>query len=170
MGKMPFDIKQVVLKEGHSFNFFQAVYLLEKLLCQEHAIESGDFLERIRFITNNSMAFPASDIVRVEQRSKDQIITMYLSFMGLYGISSPLPSYEEFIHNHKCILENCNEHSEQAHWPRVEKWEGFRLPLCRKHHIELHTIGILSFLKKYSKPIDNYLMEVVCLYFADEKD
>jgi type VI secretion system protein ImpH len=89
---MPFDLRHTVFREGASFDFFQAVSVLERYYCGEVFVGESASLGNIRFSTDNSIAFPGSDIVAIEQTDKEKIV-MYLSFMGLYGVSSPLPSY-----------------------------------------------------------------------------
>jgi type VI secretion system protein ImpH len=84
------DLIQRLLKEPYNFNFFQAISLLEEKFAAEkilNPIDSG----RIRFLPDISIAFPPNDIASIlEQKGK---INFVLSFMGLSGISSPLPVY-----------------------------------------------------------------------------
>ena len=93
-----------MFRKGHRFDFFQAVYLLEKLY-QDAARpgEEGPFnQEAIRFRSNQKRSFPATDVLRIEKKTGDnvrnvmqrqEVIQMVLTFMGLYGVDSPLPSY-----------------------------------------------------------------------------
>jgi type VI secretion system protein ImpH len=124
---MPLDLNRFFLKEGHELNFFQAVYLLEKLFPAAGRHGTGDDMtsEPVRFETLNTLAFPSSDVHSVlpprslqqqaernadgkEDEPDERIATtplarmpkegrgplrMSLTFMGLYGVSSPLPSY-----------------------------------------------------------------------------
>jgi type VI secretion system protein ImpH len=77
-------------REARRLNFFGAMALLE-----EHFGENGvaDPLSagRIQFEPDPSLAFPPSDIVSIQQH--DDRIVFRLSFMGLAGVSSPLPVY-----------------------------------------------------------------------------
>jgi type VI secretion protein, VC_A0111 family len=76
--------------EGFLFNFFQVLSLLEEKFQKEGSkdpLESG----KIRCISDTSLAFPANDIQRV--REKKGHVELILSFMGLVGVSSPLPIY-----------------------------------------------------------------------------
>ncbi len=126
---MPLDLNRLFLKEGNELNFFQAVYLLEKLYLANGRIGTGDDMksEPVRFETMNSLGFPPGELSGVlppqSFRSQaeelenplhkesnappaekmpplkelvqlgDGPLRMVLTFMGLYGVSSPLPSY-----------------------------------------------------------------------------
>ena len=93
-----------VFKEGYRFNFFQAVHILEKLYRDSAPPgEEGPLSrEAIRFQANPKLAFSSTDVRRIEKRTDEniqkitgrpEIVQMVLSFMGLYGINSPLPPY-----------------------------------------------------------------------------
>lgn len=126
---MPLNLNRFFLKEGTDLNFFQAVYLLERIFRGKSALGTGDDLgsEPIRFETLNSLGFPPAEVAAVlpplSFRSqaeeletakrgdepppdpdalppiRDLIgagggpLRISLTFMGLYGVSSPLPSY-----------------------------------------------------------------------------
>jgi type VI secretion system protein ImpH len=92
------NIIERLFREGHRFNFFQAVYLLEKMY-QDIAPpgKTGPLdKEIIRFRPHPSLSFPPTDILKI-QRENDadgrEIIRMSLYFMGLYGVASPLPNF-----------------------------------------------------------------------------
>lgn len=93
-----------LFREGYRFNFFQAVYLLEKLY--QDAAGPGEegplSQESIRFQASSRLSFPPGDVYSIEKRDgkyiqgvtgRSEIVRMILSFMGLYGVDSPLPSY-----------------------------------------------------------------------------
>ncbi|MDD5674956.1 MAG: type VI secretion system baseplate subunit TssG, partial [Chitinivibrionales bacterium] len=73
-----------------AFNFFQAVALCEEYL---HNRGENDPLAggRLRFFSDPSLRFPASDISRITAEGNS--VKMVLAFMGLTGASSPLPVY-----------------------------------------------------------------------------
>lgn len=82
-------LEQALLKEGTAFSFFQAFRLLKAL----DAGEPGKQTE-IRIRPELTLGFPASDIVRIERLDGDQALyRMTVSFLGLYGVSSPLPTF-----------------------------------------------------------------------------
>lgn len=93
-----FNIIERIFREGHRFNFFQAVYLLEKIY--KNAAPPGETgpLEKeiIRFLPNPGLGFPPTDICQIQKEQDDkgrETIKMILSFMGLYGVASPLPKF-----------------------------------------------------------------------------
>ncbi len=120
---MPLDLNRHFFKEGAELNFFQAVYLLERFQLEAGQVGTGSELrsEKIRFETDESIVFPSSDIrailppkrlemqaealegvfeARIEEPDLRALtskgegpLRMILTFMGLYGVSSPLPSY-----------------------------------------------------------------------------
>jgi type VI secretion system protein ImpH len=85
------DLINRLTTEGYNFNFFQALSLLEEFFRTRdnvaNPIESG----RIRLTASPSLAFPPADIASVS-KTKDGV-EFVLTFMGLIGVSSPLPFY-----------------------------------------------------------------------------
>ncbi len=87
-----------LLAQGHRFDFFQAMLLLERLT--EGAPRPGEAgplpAERIRLRSNPSWAFPATDVEgirRGEPPEGEERFEVTLNFLGLTGVSSPLPAY-----------------------------------------------------------------------------
>jgi type VI secretion system protein ImpH len=79
-----------LVNEFPTFNFFQAVLLLEEFFSRQgipRPFESG----RIRFASDSKLSFPPNDIAGIREQGGD--FTFLLSFMGLIGASSPLPVY-----------------------------------------------------------------------------
>ncbi len=100
--KTEHPIIQKILKEGHRFTFFQAVYILEKYCSSIGKIanvgrQGPASNECIRFKPDVSLAFPISDIVSIEKTEAEDGYTpkfiMTTSFLGLYGSNSPLPDF-----------------------------------------------------------------------------
>lgn len=94
----PSNIIERIFREGHRFNFFQAVYLLENMY--RDAAPPGETgpldKETIRFRPNTGLSFPPTDICQIRKEQADdgrETIKMILSFMGLYGVASPLPNF-----------------------------------------------------------------------------
>jgi type VI secretion system protein ImpH len=80
------------------FDFFQAVRLLTRMMAPREPV--GDFVkpstEVVRFHTNNSLAFPPSEILSLDWTQLAPQMTV--NFMGLTGPVGVLPySYSEFI-------------------------------------------------------------------------
>ena len=85
------DLIDRLTTEGYNFNFFQALSLLEEFFRTQdngaNPIESG----RIRLTTSPSLSFPPADIAKIST-TKDGV-EFVLTFMGLIGVSSPMPLY-----------------------------------------------------------------------------
>ena len=96
------DLKARIVEEGHLFDFFQLIYLMERWLDRPAQIgRRGPYKdEGIRLRPDTSLAFPPSDVYRVEVPGEDEkkreetwAYRVVVSFMGLYGTSSPTPTY-----------------------------------------------------------------------------
>lgn len=87
---------------AYRFDFFQAVWLLEQHLGAE---KPEDLFRpgpprapaaRIRILPSAATAFPAADVRRVTLQTTDTSgprADVEVTFMGLYGVNAPLPSY-----------------------------------------------------------------------------
>ncbi len=91
---MPACLGQRLFQQAYRYNFFQAVSLLEKLYGNIDAKDSP-----IRFTTDPSIAFPASEISGIKE--ENGVIRVKSAFLGLYGVSSPLPYYLTTPVSHK---------------------------------------------------------------------
>ena len=97
VGGSPLNLKLDLLMKGHEYSFFQVMRLLRLLLQstgekREDLNPKGD--EKIRVKPALSLAFPASDVAKVEElgdESPSFLVTA--TFLGLYGSSSPLPNF-----------------------------------------------------------------------------
>ncbi len=101
-GQTTFDLKQELLTKGHEFTFIQAMRLLGLLgASPEIPSDPSDHRVRIpvRIRPDNSLAFPAADITAIEEDSEEPGYRITANFLGLYGPSSPLPTFytEEVI-------------------------------------------------------------------------
>jgi type VI secretion system protein ImpH len=73
---------------AEGFDFFQAMHLLE-----EYAALRPDAL-RVAVRPHEGLGFPASDVRAVEVSGDGPDgLTLIVTFLGLYGVDSPLPSY-----------------------------------------------------------------------------
>lgn len=94
------DLIRRLCDEGHNFNFFQALSLLEEKYRAEQGMARPVETGMVRLVPNASLCFPAGDISAV--RTTKQGVEFVLSFMGLVGVSSPLPLYfTEYIARHE---------------------------------------------------------------------
>jgi type VI secretion system protein ImpH len=82
-----------LFKTGYRFDFFQAVRLLEAYFPNAPApgTSANPASERVRFRPYAATVFPSSDVrsVTLGEDGADVMVT----FMGLYGVASPLPVY-----------------------------------------------------------------------------
>ncbi len=92
-------IAQELEDDAYSFEFFQAVTLLQRLRADLRPV--GKFSnpedEAVQFRVNNKLGFPASQIQHIEWQN-DKPAEMLVNFMGLTGPMGVLPySYTELI-------------------------------------------------------------------------
>lgn len=87
------ETEEKLRREPFAFEFFQAVRLLERFLPQRTSV--GKFAnpetEVARFAANPSLAFPASQIQRMEWPDQGPV-QMTVNFMGLQGPEGVLPN------------------------------------------------------------------------------
>ena len=87
------EVGEKLQREPYSFDFFQAVRLLERFLPERTPV--GQFAhpntEVARFAVNPSLAFPASQIQALELPDNGPV-SMTLNFMGLTGPQGVLPN------------------------------------------------------------------------------
>jgi type VI secretion system protein ImpH len=94
-------LKDRLFEEHYKFSFFKAVSLLESLSPVKSPL--GQTLvpdqEAVRFSVKPSLAFPGSDISRLEQRADNGPAQMEVTFMGLIGPAGVMPHwYTELVY------------------------------------------------------------------------
>lgn len=85
-----------LLKEGHSFSFFQVIRLLRLLdpTPLDSRRQEPFRSQQISIKPDLSLAFPAADVAKVENPFPDKSdFEVTATFLGLYGSSSPLPTF-----------------------------------------------------------------------------
>lgn len=101
--KQAVDIERDILRDGPRYSFVQALRLLERKLSRETgAAMDGETLERrLRVRPELSLSYPESDISRIDliPGNPDRYV-IEATFLGLYGASSPLPTFytEDLLH------------------------------------------------------------------------
>lgn len=85
-GQQALTLKDKLLASGSSYAFYQAYRLLNLL----NAVEKSPHPIHVR--PNLSLAFPETDIDCIQQL-EDASYRVTANFMGLYGVSSPLPTF-----------------------------------------------------------------------------
>jgi len=85
-----------LLENGHRFSFFQAVRMLRYWLAKNQGKRPDEdaFTKAIRVRPQLSLDFPETDLAAVDERpgyTNRYLLTA--TFMGIYGVSSPLPTF-----------------------------------------------------------------------------
>lgn len=82
------EIENALLAHGPSFSFFQVFRLLRSK-------GSNPRRDPVHVRPNLSLAFPPADVARVEKKERDgqSLFEITANFLGLYGVSSPLPTF-----------------------------------------------------------------------------
>lgn len=85
------NIKELLLTSGNKFSFIQANRLLNLLTKEEQA----SLQEQLRIRPELSLEFPGSDVASIEEVATENGSRYLLTatFLGLYGVSSPLPTF-----------------------------------------------------------------------------
>jgi len=82
-------------EEPQAFSFFRAVWLLEQ--AQPDAVRVGmsgpPGKETLRLRPSSSLGFPGADVRRIQRRETPPAFTLVSPILGLYGVTSPLPSF-----------------------------------------------------------------------------
>ena len=94
--KSSLNLKLELLKKGHQFSFFQVIRLLRLLVLESEKTEEKETEEgkKIRIRPELSLAFPASDVLKIEEMTGDtSAFLVTATMLGLYGSSSPLPTF-----------------------------------------------------------------------------
>jgi type VI secretion system protein ImpH len=86
-----------LVQEGCRFDFFQAVWLLERYFGGDTLVGQRGPLaqETLRFRPDLSLGFPATDVSRIlagrRPDTDEPYRLMEVTFLGLYGVATPLP-------------------------------------------------------------------------------
>ncbi len=87
------DVKNDLVKNGGRFSFIQALRLLHYLIQRDN--NDDKMIGRaIRVRPKLSLDFPNTDIDTIEEISETPpLFLLTVTFLGLYGVSSPLPTF-----------------------------------------------------------------------------
>lgn len=80
-------MKQRLLQQGERFSFFQAYRLLQRVAQHEGAEQPV-----VTVRPNVSLNFPGTDLSEIQEVGPGRF-RLTANFMGLYGVSSPLPNF-----------------------------------------------------------------------------
>lgn len=99
------DLEKQLFRQSRLFTFNQAYRLIHLLLKEKlgNQYTTDELLQQIRIRPELSLDFPNSDIARIEETVYDGKFGCQITatFLGLYGSSSPLPTFytEELFHD-----------------------------------------------------------------------
>ena len=90
-GGSAINIKQDIVENGDSYDFYQAVKLLNKLA----AVPSGSGVAQanLRIQPELNLEYPQADIAEISYDETAGQYRITTTFFGLYGVSSPLPGF-----------------------------------------------------------------------------
>lgn len=93
LGRTTTDLENDLLENGPEYDYFQAVRMIGLLANHKRREEgyTGDYRLRIR--PELSFNYPTSDIAEIRQLDEETGFAITTTFLGLYGISSPLPAF-----------------------------------------------------------------------------
>lgn len=90
--EMP-DLMSVLEEKEHEIDFFQAVSLLEEYYSAHEPKLDPLNAGNIHFLSDTGVAFPPGDITAITHDTDTDQTRIHCAFMGLLGVSSPLPHY-----------------------------------------------------------------------------
>jgi len=94
--RQTFDIKETLVTNGKRFSYAQALRMLRYLMSETGGDNPDEETigRSIKMRPQLSLNFPDTDIVSIEEVSRDPpIFLLTVTFLGLYGVSSPLPTF-----------------------------------------------------------------------------
>jgi type VI secretion system protein ImpH len=127
------DLTRRLKKEGYEFNFFQALQLLEENFLKNKGIKNPLDSGAIRCVPDSSLMFPPSDVKRIEEHRG--VFELTLTFMGLVGVSSPLPLYfSEYLARHEDnsqpLIDFLNIFNHRCYSLFYRAWKKYRFISC----------------------------------------
>lgn len=132
-------LSQKLFEEPYSFEFFQAVRLLQKLYREKAAVGTSPLPadEVARFRSRIGLDFPSSEIQEINEIDEDgrKRVEMIVNFMGVAGVSGVLPT-----HYTELMLDRIR-HRDTAMWEFLDifthrsvslfyrAWQKYRFPV-----------------------------------------
>ena len=127
-----------LVKNGHSYSVWQAVWLAENITKNENP-ERKDYIfdqAGLKFRPSEKYEYPPSDIKSVYHYNGE--VSFVLTFLGLYGINSPLPRcYHEQVAMQQRILGDgevplqnfFDIFNNRFYWLYYQSWKKYRFYL-----------------------------------------
>lgn len=129
------DIRQLLLDKGYRIPYVQIIRLLKLYLRKQNKELSDDDLFRlIRVRPHLGLDFPGTDVVKVEEIDEGTArFRITATFLGLYGSSSPLPTFytedliEEEREGRKATREFLDIINQQFYNIYFQAWEKYNV-------------------------------------------
>lgn len=127
-----------ILKNGHEFQVWQAVWLSETVTKKDNPGRKDYLFDQagLKFRPYQYYSYPPTDIKSV--LSEDKELEFVLTFLGLYGINSPLPRcyHEQIVFQEKILgegnipLQNFLDiFNNRFYWLYYQSWKKYRFYL-----------------------------------------
>lgn len=92
LGRTITDLEEDLLQNGSAYDYFQAVRMIG-LLDRHNSQDDTCEKYRLRIQPELSFNYPTSDIASIGRLDDEAGFSISTTFMGLYGVSSPLPAF-----------------------------------------------------------------------------
>jgi type VI secretion system protein ImpH len=93
LGRTTTDLENDLLENGPEYDYFQAVRMIGLLGNHKRLEEGGGQDYKLRIRPELSFNYPTSDIAEIERLEEEPGFSITTTFLGLYGVSSPLPAF-----------------------------------------------------------------------------
>jgi type VI secretion system protein ImpH len=134
------SVKELILTEPWKFGFFQAVRVLERIFPTREGVTRAVLpgSEAVRFRSNVSLAFPASEIMELKAPPADhpdRPVEMKVNFVGLTGPLGVLPTcYTELVMERNAYKDRAMHDFLDLFHHRIvslfyRAWEKYRFPV-----------------------------------------
>ena len=90
-GRQIISIRKDIVENGDSYDFYQAVKLLNKLVKEKTPVQGPS--PGLRIQPELNLDYPQSDIAGIKRDPDSGNYEITTTFFGLYGVSSPLPGF-----------------------------------------------------------------------------
>lgn len=92
-GRTTTDLEEDLLQNGSAYDYFQAVRMIGLLGRHKTNQENTSEDYKLKIRPELSFNYPTSDIASISREEDEAGFSISTTFMGLYGVSSPLPAF-----------------------------------------------------------------------------
>ncbi|RYF78855.1 MAG: type VI secretion system baseplate subunit TssG [Comamonadaceae bacterium] len=143
MPAVTLDLSQAFVRDGAAFAYFQALRLMRR----QESVQGRATTIRVR--PKLSLGFPDTDLDRIEPLPDGAGWRVTANFFGLYGVTSPLPTYysEDLLDDEREGQQARREFLDIFHhalYPQLFlAWRKYRLHLRAVEEKDPHALGTL---------------------------